>query len=85
MLEKNEDFRALQKRKHAPLHEEQCDTPDKSGDTDSTVPAACGKRKLMRKVIKFKEEELDLQCEWWGCDYSTCNLNNFVHHVSLHR
>jgi hypothetical protein len=35
------------------------------------------------KNIKLKEEQLDLQCEWQDCDYCTCNLDHFVHHVSL--
>jgi hypothetical protein len=32
----------------------------------------------------MKDEQLDLQCEWRDCDYVTCNLDQFVRHVSLH-
>jgi hypothetical protein len=83
MEEKNEDSRPSQKRKQAPLHEDQCNSPDENDDADSIVSSACG-NKRRRKAIKLKDEQLDLQCEWRNCDYLTCNLDQFVRHVSLH-
>lgn len=43
------------------VHEEHCDCTDKSDDSDSSVPSACGK-KHGSKVIKLKDEQLNLQC-----------------------
>jgi hypothetical protein len=83
MQEKNEDCKPSQKRKQAPVHEEQSDSTDENDDSDSTVPSVCGK-KCRGKVIKVKDDQLDLQCEWQDCDYHTCNLDGFVRHVSLH-
>lgn len=59
---------------------EECDSPN---ETDSIVSSACG-NKRKRKMVKLKDEQLNLQCEWRSCDYVTCNLDDFVHHVSLH-
>lgn len=84
MQEKNEDCKPSQKRKQAPVHEEQSDSTDENDDSDSTVASACGKKKCRGKVIKLKDEKLDLQCEWQECDYRTSNLDHFVRHVSLH-
>ncbi|XP_023708959.2 uncharacterized protein LOC111865293 [Cryptotermes secundus] len=80
---KNEGSRPSQKRKQAPLCEEQCDSPDENDDADSVVSSAC-RNKRRRKAVKMKDEQLDLQCEWQDCDYVTCNLDQFVRHVSLH-
>jgi hypothetical protein len=75
--EKKEDCRPSQKRK-------QYDSTGASDDSDSAVPSTCQKKKCRGKAIKLKDEHLDLQCEWQDCDYRTCNLDHFVHHVSLH-
>jgi hypothetical protein len=75
--EKKEDFATSQKRKR-------CDSTDASHDSDSAFPASCVEKKHRGKVIKLKDEHLDLQCEWRDCDYRTSNLYHFVHHVSLH-
>jgi hypothetical protein len=84
MQEKNEDCKPSQKRKQTPVHEEKSDSTDESDDSDSTAPSAFGKKKCRGKVMKLKNEQLDLQCEWQDCDYRTCSLDHFVRHVSLH-
>jgi hypothetical protein len=77
MQDKKEDCRPSQKRKR-------CDSTDASDDSVSTAPSACATKKLRGKVIKLQDEHLDLQCEWRDCDYRTCNLDQFLHHVILH-
>jgi hypothetical protein len=76
MKDKEEDCMTSQKRKR-------CDSTDASDDSDSAFPSSCGNKKHRGKVIKLKDEHLDLQCEWRDCDYRTCNLDHFVRHVSL--
>jgi hypothetical protein len=52
----------LHKWNWAPLHEEQCDFTIATDVSDITVPSACGKKKKLRnRVIKLKDEQLDLQ------------------------
>jgi hypothetical protein len=77
MQEKVEDCATSQKRKR-------CDSTDVNDDSDSAFPSPCGNKKHRGKVIKLKDEHLDLQCEWCDCDYRTCNLDHFMCHVSLH-
>jgi hypothetical protein len=57
MDEMNED------QEQAPLCEEQCDSADESSNSDSIV-SACGAEQRVKKKIKLKNEQLDLQCEW---------------------
>jgi hypothetical protein len=57
---------------------------EERNDTSTLIPSSCGKKVHKEKVIKLKEEQLDLQCEWWGCDYRSCDREQFVCHVSLH-
>jgi hypothetical protein len=76
-IEEKKNCSPSQKRKR-------CDSTDASDDSVSTVSSACGKKKCRDKVIRLKDEHLDLQCEWRDCDYRTCNLDHFVRHVSLH-
>jgi hypothetical protein len=73
-----------EERKQTPIHEEQCVSADVSGDADSIVPSARGENKHKGRVIKLKDEQLDLQCGWQDCDYCTGNLEHFVRHVSFH-
>jgi hypothetical protein len=54
---------------------------DSSG---STVPSACGEKKRKGRIIKLKDEPLDLQCGWQDCNYRSSNLDHFVRHVSFH-
>jgi hypothetical protein len=61
--EKKKDCRPSLKRKQAPVREEQCDCVDKSDDSDSSVPPACGKEKHRGKGIQLKDGQLGLQCE----------------------
>jgi hypothetical protein len=35
-------------------------------------------------MVKLKDEQLDMRCEWQDCNYLTCNLDHFVRHVSHH-
>jgi DNA polymerase II small subunit/DNA polymerase delta subunit B len=83
MKKKDMDCRPKQKRRQVSLREEECDSSDENNDTDSSV-SSTSRKKRKRKVIKLKDEQLDLQCEWQGCDYFTCNLDDFVRHVSFH-
>lgn len=78
MQRKDVDCKAKGKKRH----EEECDFPVGDGDSDSAVSACGNKRK--RKMVKLKDEQLNLQCEWRDCSYVTCNLDHFVRHVSLH-
>ena len=76
--EKALDCRSLQKRR-----QEECDSPDENDDTDDMLSSSCvNKRK--RRMVKLKDEQLDMRCEWQDCNYLTCNLDHFVRHVSLH-
>lgn len=77
MQEKEEDSRPSQKRN-------QCDLTDAIGDSVNTVPSACATKKRKGKGITLNDKHLDLQCEWQGCDYRTCNLDHFLCHVSFH-
>jgi hypothetical protein len=77
--EKAENSRSS-KRKRATARIKQCDSIVASID----VASSCEQKKRKVKAIKLKDEQLDLQCEWRDCDYRTCNLDQFVHHVSLH-
>jgi hypothetical protein len=67
-----------------PVREEQCDSSDASGDSDSALPSARGKKKRKGRAIKLKDEHLDLKCGWRDCEHRTSNLDEFVRHVSLH-
>jgi hypothetical protein len=76
------------KTKHCrPLHEEQCDSSDKSDDANSIVPAAFGNKKHRGKVIKLMDEWIDLWCAWQDCVYCTvflttvCAMSASTHHV----
>jgi hypothetical protein len=53
-------------------------------DTGSSGSPACEKKMHKDKIIKLKDEKLCLECEWQDCHYHTCNLDQFVLHVSLH-
>jgi hypothetical protein len=75
-MQEKEECRPSQKKKR-------CDSTDASDDSVSTVPSACAMKKRRGKAVKL-QEHLDLQCEWRDCDYCTCNLDHFLHHVSLH-
>lgn len=76
--EKALDYRSLQKRR-----QDECDSPDENDDTDDMLSStSANKRK--RRMVKLKDEQLDLRCEWQDCDYLTCNVDHFVRHVSLH-
>jgi hypothetical protein len=79
MQRKDVDCSAKPKKEHR----EDCDSADENDDANSVVSSACG-NKRKRKIIKLKDEQLNLQCEWRDCNYVTCNLDHFVHHVSLH-
>jgi len=78
MQEKALDYRSLQKRR-----QEECDFPDENDDTDDILSSTCA-NKRKRRMVKLKDEQLDLRCEWQDCDYLTHNVDNFVRHVSLH-
>jgi hypothetical protein len=83
--EMEEDCRPSSRKEQAPVHEEQCDSTDVSVDSDINAQSGCGdKMNLSNKIIKLKDEHLDLQCQWRGCDYRTCLLDHFVLHVSFH-
>jgi hypothetical protein len=79
MQEKALDCRSLQKRRL-----EECDSPDENDDDDDAMMSSTGANKRKRRMVKLKDEQLDLRCEWQDCDYDTCNLDHFVRHVSLH-
>jgi hypothetical protein len=74
----------VQKRKSGPAPENQSDATDSSTDSGSSVPAASAENKCKSKVIKLKDEPINLRCEWRDCNYQSCTLDHFVHHVSLH-
>jgi hypothetical protein len=76
--EKALDYRSLQKRR-----QDECDSPDENDDTDDILSSTSG-NKRKRRMVKLKDEQLDLRCEWQDCDYLTCNVDHFVRHVSLH-
>ncbi|PNF20108.1 hypothetical protein B7P43_G04791 [Cryptotermes secundus] len=75
---------ASEERKQSPVFEELCDFTVASDYSDSTLPPACVEKMHKGKIIKLKEEQLDLQCGWRDCDYRTSNLDQFVRHVSFH-
>jgi hypothetical protein len=77
MQEEKENCSPTQKRKR-------CDSTNSSDGSVSTGSSTCGKKKCRGKVIRLKDEHLDLQCEWQDCNYRTCNLDHFMRHVSLH-
>jgi predicted RNA-binding Zn-ribbon protein involved in translation (DUF1610 family) len=54
-----------------------------SADSGSSAPSA-SKTTQSGKTMKLRDEELNLQCEWKGCDYHIFSLDHFVSHVSLH-
>jgi hypothetical protein len=35
-------------------------------------------------MIKLKDMQLNMQCEWQNCNYCTSNLTHFMEHVSFH-
>jgi hypothetical protein len=78
----NEGCRALRKREQTPLHKEQCDSNE--NDITESNALSITENTRIHKIIKLKDELLDLQCEWWGCDHRTHNLDEFVRHVSFH-
>jgi hypothetical protein len=84
MQEKAEHSRQSRKGQRAPVYEQQCDSRVVNNDSSSNVQAPGEGKKQKVKAIKFKDEPLDLQCEWQDCDYRTCNYDEFVQHVSLH-
>jgi hypothetical protein len=73
-----------EKEQAPPEYEKWCDFTGASDFSSNTVSSACGEKKRKRRVIKLKEENLDLQCGWRDCDYRTSNLDPFVRHVSFH-
>jgi hypothetical protein len=68
----------LRMGKRAPRHEEQ------RNPIGNVITLSTNENKSTRRIIKLKDEPLDLQCEWRDCDYRSDNLENFVLHVSLH-
>lgn len=78
MQEKALDYRSLQKRR-----QDECDSLDENDDTDDMLSSPCA-NKRKRRMVKLKDEQLDLRCEWQDCKYLTFNLDHFVRHVSLH-
>jgi hypothetical protein len=42
----------------------QSKTVERSNDSSTLIPSSCGKKVYKEKVIKLKEEQLDLQCEF---------------------
>ena len=71
------DCSSEQEVREATLHE------DETSDTNSSVSSIFGKKRK-RKMIRLKNMQLNMRCEWQNCDYCTSNLTHFVEHVSFH-
>jgi len=71
------DCRPEQRVREATLHE------DETSDTNSSISSTFGKKRK-RKMIRLKNMQLNMRCEWQNCDYCTSNLTHFVEHVSFH-
>lgn len=63
--------------REATLHEVE------TSDAESSVSSTFGKKRK-HKVIKLKNMQLNMRCEWQDCDYCTSNLDYFMQHVSFH-
>jgi hypothetical protein len=71
------DSRSEQRVREATLCE------DKTRDTNNSVSSTFGKKRK-RSMIRLKDIQLNMPCEWQNCDYCTSNLTCFVEHVSFH-
>jgi hypothetical protein len=56
---------------------------DETNDTNNSVSSTSGKKRK-RKMIRLKDMQLNMRCEWQNCNYCTSNLTHFVKHVSSH-
>jgi len=77
MHDRSFDHRSEQKVREAALH------ADETSDTSSSMSSTFGKKRK-RKMIRLKNMQLNMRCEWQNCDYCTSNLTHFVWHVSFH-